>query len=387
MSVLNVKEQCCGCRNCINVCPQKAVRFKFDKAGFEYPDVDNDKCINCGLCEKCCPVLNAPIKSDSLQCFYSFSKDNVIRKSGSSGGLFGVFASKIIEKGGVVFGAAFDEKLALKTTKAETLAQLTPLFKSKYLLSDTSNSFFLIRDSLQSGKMVLYCSSPCQISALKLFLKKDYDNLITVEFVCHGVGNQRLFNDSISYLEKKNGYKIKNFLFRFKEGNKTSHYYKYTYEKAGKIRYKTGLYFDVPFYNAYCHELIYREGCYSCKYATTNRVADLTIGDFHRILKYDSNIDRFSGVSMLLINSIKGRAFFNECENDLIVKPITHSIVYKENRFSTNNIIPQKRKDFIDLVGKTGFVPALKKTIKPGEIIKKRFFYSLPYFIRKVLSK
>ena len=134
MSIENVKNKCCGCRACLQKCKFGAISIVVDKYGFEYPKIDNALCTNCGLCEKVCPIINDAQNSQARLCGMAYSLDNKTKFNGSSGGLFGTFAEKVIEQGGIVFGAAFDEKLKLKTTKAQTLEELIPLYKSKYYL-------------------------------------------------------------------------------------------------------------------------------------------------------------------------------------------------------------------------------------------------------------
>ena len=181
MSIDIVGSNCCGCRACLQKCKFGAITFVKDTYGFEYPQIDTSLCTNCGLCEKVCPVLSNAKTANADLCGMAYALDNQTKFNGSSGGLFGIFAECVISQGGVVFGAAFDEELKLKTTKAETIEDLIPLYKSKYLLCDTSYQFIEIENELKKGRKVLYCSSPCQISALKLFLKEEYENLLTLD--------------------------------------------------------------------------------------------------------------------------------------------------------------------------------------------------------------
>lgn len=286
MGIDNIGNKCCGCRACLQKCKFDAISFVVDTYGFEYPKIDSTHCIHCGLCENACPIINNMQSSDSGLCGMAYALDKETKFNGSSGGLFGIFAEIVIAQGGVVFGAAFDENLKLKTTKAETIEELIPLYKSKYLLCDTSYQFSAIETELKRNRIVLYCSSPCQISALKLYLQKEYDNLLTLDFVCHGVGSQSLFDKSIAYTEEKEGIEIKTVTLRYKKSNASSHYYCYDYLKGGEFHERSDLYFSFPYYNAYCKQLVCRDSCYDCKFATRERVGDITIGDFHSIEKY-----------------------------------------------------------------------------------------------------
>ena len=160
MAIDSIGNKCCGCRACLQKCKFNAISFVTDTYGFEYPEIDSTRCVNCGACEKVCPIINDTYSSDTDLCGMAYALDAKTKYNGSSGGLFGVFAESIISQGGVVFGAAFDENLKLKTTKAETIEELIPLYKSKYLLCDTSYQFNAIETELKKNRIVLYCSSP-----------------------------------------------------------------------------------------------------------------------------------------------------------------------------------------------------------------------------------
>ncbi|NLG02910.1 MAG: 4Fe-4S dicluster domain-containing protein, partial [Clostridia bacterium] len=321
MSIGIVGKKCCGCRTCITVCPVDAISFVIDKYGFEFPIIEQTKCLNCGKCELVCPALHVVTGNERYSCGAACALDSNIKKQGSSGGLFGVFAKRILVGNGIVFGAAFDQDLKLKTASAENEKELEPLYKSKYILCDTNNQFARIHKELTSGRDVLYCSSPCQIAALKLYLGENHENLLTVDFVCHGVGSQSLFDKSIAFSQKKLDCTIKKVIFRYKFKNASSHYYYYYYcEKENQSFEKRDIYLSFPYYNAYCKQLLCRDCCYYCQYATEGRASDVTIGDFHRIERYNKTIDRMAGVSMYLCNTKKGQKFFDSLSDKLYVE-------------------------------------------------------------------
>ena len=388
MSVKSIKNKCCGCRACQQKCKFGAISFVTDEYGFEYPQIDTTLCTNCKLCENVCPIINNTQNSDADFCGMAYSLDAKTKFNGSSGGLFGTFAQSIIEEGGVVFGAAFDENLKLKTTKAQTNEELIPLYKSKYLLCDTCYQFGEIEGELKKGRKVLYCSSPCQISALKLYLKKEYENLLTLDFVCHGVGSQSLFDKSIEYTEKKESIKIKNVTLRYKKSNASSHYYYYDYySKKGKRHQKTDLYFSFPYYNAYCKQLVCRDSCYDCKFATRERVGDITIGDFHLIEKYFPKIDRFAGVSMFLVNTEKGKKWFEHIQSKIYWVEVDKETIYKNNRFSDEVIIPSEQPAFRKSIANEPFEKTIKRFLRPSRDWKRLIYYKSPKFLRKLIMK
>ena len=387
MSIELVGNKCCGCRACEQKCALGAITFITDKYGFEYPSVNSDLCVNCGLCERACPILNEADRSQAIDGGVAYSLDSDIKYKGSSGGMFGTFAEAVLAKGGVVFGAAFDDNLKLKTTKAESKEELEPLYKSKYLLCDTSYQFAEIERELKNGRQVLYCSSPCQISALKLYLNKEYENLLVIDFVCHGVGSQTLFDRSIEYTEKKKAIKINKVTLRYKKASASSHYYLLEYTKNGKKTKKSDLYFSFPYYNAYCKQLVCRDSCYDCKFATRERCGDITIADFHTVKKYFPDIDRFAGVSMMLVNTSKGVEWFNLIADKIHWRSVDKEILYRDNRFSQEVIIPKDQSAFRESIANDPFAVTVDRFLKPSRDWKKLAYYKLPKLLRDFIMK
>ena len=381
MSIDTVGKKCCGCGTCVTVCPKTAISIINDEYGFEYPYIDQNRCISCGLCEKVCPAIYQQLVNTRYQCGAAYALDEKLKFEGSSGGLFGVFARQVIHEGGIVFGAAFDAELRLKTVSAETEEELKPLFKSKYLLCNTDNQFLSIKKELGAGRKVLYCSSPCQVSALRLFLGNDYNSLITIDFVCHGVGSQSLFNKSIVWIEKTTGNKIKHFQFRYKSKGASSHYYRYT--SKGEKHTNEGLYLTFPYYNAYCKQLIYRESCYTCQYAQEERTSDITIGDFHTIERFDKTVDRFAGISMFVCNSSKGMDFFSSVREQLWIREFEWNVLKQENRFSNfNDYRPPEQTTFMKSIAEDGFEATVRRFLNPKKDWKRMLYYNSPKWAR-----
>lgn len=382
MTIEVIGNRCSGCRACIERCPVSAISIYINEFYFEQPRIDYDKCIECGKCISVCPIANIEVKMDKFSTGVAYSKNSIVRQNGSSGGLFGVFAQEIINNGGVVYGASFDRHLKLKTTRAKELQDLDPLYKSKYLLCDTSGAFLSIKNDLEEGIVVLYCSTPCQIAALNLYLEKKYENLILVDFVCHGVGSQTLFDKSIVYTEKKIRSKIVEFGFRSKNvRNKTSSHYFFYRNSQGKT--KTRLFLFSPFYNAYCKRLINRDICYNCPYAQEGRPSDITIGDFHTIEKYDTTVDRFTGISMFAVNTLKGENFLQYIENKLFIKKINWNILKSNNRFKIDEKFPKSRTAFYNTIIDESFEQAVKRFLSPWYDWMWLIYYHSPRLLRK----
>lgn len=387
MSVSIIGNKCCACKTCMVACPVAAVKIVIDSDGYEQIAVDDKVCIQCGLCEKVCPILSVPRLSEKepLSCGAVCAKNEQTKYQGSSGGLFGVLAYSTFRKNGVVYGAAFDELLNLKTTRVEKEGEIAPLFKSKYLLCDTGESFKNIKLDLDKGREVLYCSSPCQIAALRNFIKKEYANLLTVEFVCHGIGPQSLFTKSIDYIQRKKHVNITHYEFRFKKNNASSHYYYYYGVRKGRPYYDNGLYLFDPYYNAYCKQWVCREECYRCPYAQESRAADITIGDFHNINHFIPKLDRFKGISMFRVNSTKGSNKFAEVCDEINVYPFEWKNIRNQNRFHSGGEPPKERQQLLKSVKEIGFDATARTLLNPYKDYKRLVYYHLPSWLRKII--
>ena len=194
------KKDCCGCNACVQKCPKHCITMKEDKEGFLYPNVDENVCIDCHICEKVCPVLNQNMERMPLNVYVGKNPNEEIRIKSSSGGLFTMLAEQVIDDIGVVFGATFNEKWTVVHDYVETKEGLAKFRGSKYVQSNIGNSFKKAMDFLNEGRKVLFSGTPCQIAGLKNYLRKDYDNLITVDFICHGVPSPGVFR---TYLQEE----------------------------------------------------------------------------------------------------------------------------------------------------------------------------------------
>lgn len=390
--MISVKDKslCCGCSSCALSCPTNAIEMVEDEAGFVFPSVNQALCINCSLCEKRCPVLNHENAEDkNHSVFIAYAKDQDVRFNGSSGGMFGLIAKNVILNGGVVFGAAFDEQFKLKCTPAQNEQQLYPLYKSKYLQSDIGDSFEKIKLLLDEGKQVLFVSTPCQVYALKLWLSKDYQNLITVDFVCHGVPSQSLFDKCRDFVEKRDSVKLLSYSFRAKKKNgATPHYYKYVVSKNGKAKEKLALYTDSPFYYGFQKYITLRDSCYDCHFSYSNRVSDITIGDFHEVDKYISGINRFDGVSNLVVNTPKGESVWESIKNDTIFYELDFPLLLQNGELMCGGTKkPKQRDEFVNALASQPFEKVVEKYLDGRRQYTKKVYYALPKFLRKIMKK
>ena len=302
---MNTDKECIGCQACLDVCPCDAIKFTYNKWGEGKALINYTKCKSCGVCEQICPsttnIFNEPAKT----VYAMFSKDN--RRTGSSGGGFFEIANKFIDQGGCVYGAAFNDKLKLVHMKATTKSELIKLCKSKYIHSDMSGIYKDILSLLKNNIKVMFVGTPCQVSAIKnLFSSKYGENLLLVDFLCHGTGTQKVFDICIKAEENRRKGKIVDFTFRAKT-RKTEHSYNYTFKKNKKLKIYSGYSFEFPYYNSYLKYKVFNEYCYSCKYAQNSRVGDITLGDFWGIQKHNKSLNDKDGVSMLAVNTQLGK--------------------------------------------------------------------------------
>lgn len=313
-----------------------------DEYGFMLPIVDISKCVNCGLCEKICPMNIITPPNTPMAVFASSWNSQDITKS-ASGGVFAALASYIIHKKGIVFGCALENIKGKHTPiikSACNLKDLQSLLGSKYIQADTLNTYSEVKELLKKNIQVLYSGTPCQIAGLKHFLRRNYDNLITVDLICHGTPNAKMFQSYISYLENKKQRAVKDFIFRDKSKGWGNFYYRYSFlNKRKKLKIIVKKYTSSVYYRLFLSSAIYRDSCYYCPYATLKRISDITIGDFWGIEKEYPELDiskggNFNfkkGISCVSINTKKGSFVWNEIQSIITSIPVDINKVIKYN--------------------------------------------------------
>ncbi len=313
---------CTGCAACLNVCGHNAISMNVNHEGFLYPIVDKTKCVECGLCQKTCPQ-NKSIKLGDITSqlvYMCWDKNLQARLNSSSGGVFSVVAKEILSRGGVVCGAAFDENMLLKHVIIEKKDDIRCLQGSKYIQSDIQHCFNRIRHILENGVFVYFVGTPCQVAGLKSYLRIDYQNLITSDLICHGVPSAVLFLQQVEELEKKFKSKIVDFKFRSKKRFGQGCDCELLFSGGGSRFLCAEL---VPFFYGFWNNLILRESCYHCQYASTRRVGDITLGDFWLVKKSFPNIKTSNGISLVLINTDKGDVFFDSIKDRIFYREAT----------------------------------------------------------------
>lgn len=304
------KTKCCGCRACVEKCPRHCIGWAQDEEGFFYPKVDESVCIQCGLCEKVCPIQNPDRRSENRKkptVYASYANDDEIRIDSTSGGLFSVLAQHFFSKGGYVAGAVYDENFALTSIVTNDSSMLPKIRSSKYLQSDPRSLYVKVQKILKEGKEVFVCSTPCQIAALQNFLGKKYENLYTCDFICKAVCSPMYFRSYLDNLEKKYGAKTKDVKFKFKDKDHPWG------ALATKVIFQNGKVYnkdksDDPYMTAFLDTgFTTRPSCFECVFKGFPRYSDISLGDFWGIDKLMNPVpDRFKGYSVVFVNTDKG---------------------------------------------------------------------------------
>lgn len=365
------KVDCCGCNACGDACAKGAISFKTDIEGFWYPEVDQSKCVDCGLCEKVCPIINVEaLKKNDFEkpeCHAAIHKNIEIRFDSTSGGMFSAFAQAMYKQGGYVGGAIWTEDWGVQQFISSSKDDLARLRSSKYLQSDAQGFYKAVRDLLRQGEKVLVCGTPCQMSALRAFLRKPYDNLIIVDFICRGINSPKVWHKYIEYQEEKHGAKV----VYVKPKNKELGWRELTTKlvfKNGKVLYDTK---DTSFFTiGYLQTGVYcRPSCYDCKFKGFPRIADITIADYWGAEKtVGKDLDNDMGTSLVMLNSQKGKDYFETIKDKLHEKEIPFESTLKGNPALTKPLNPPivDRNDFYTSLDKNGFKGVVGTYIQRG---------------------
>lgn len=308
------KEDCVGCSACVERCPVNCISFERDQQGFRYPQVDTSKCINCSLCERVCPVINRQTPSEPLAVYGAINPDNQIVSESSSGGIFHALALNILNHGGVIFGACFDENYNVIHSYTESPHELPKFMGSKYVQSDIGSSFLQAEKFLKQGRKVLFSGTPCQIAGLTLFLRKDYgDLLLKVAVICHGVPSPLVWTN---YLKEKIGSpdEISRISFRDKHHSWVYFGLSYTKQTNNKSKYHFEFIHDNTYMQAFLHDITLRPSCFECPAKDGRSRSDIIIGDFWRVKSLEPEIASESGTSLILINTEAGAKIFEELD-------------------------------------------------------------------------
>ncbi len=372
MSYLTDKrvEHCCGCNACVQICPVSCISMEM-MDGFYYPKIKEEKCIHCNLCKSVCQYEKDNIawkKNQSVIDVYAgWSRDEQEVSQSTSGAIFPVLAKYVIDNDGVVYGTILDDNQMALVSSAFTLEEVDAMKGSKYIRSDTKNTYKQVKEQLLKDKMVLYTGTPCQIAGLRTFLKKDYENLICVDLVCHGVPSELLMKYYKKYLEEKYGSRIIEFKFRHMAEGAMQSEYCIKFDNGFIIKEALGVNEYSKTYNSL---IAHMPACMECPYTNLKRNGDITIGDFWGIGKINLDEQNEKGTSLIIVNSEKGKKLI-ESINDklkLYVHEIHEAVPYNPPLSHCNKPHPWRKK-FLKALEKEGFEKTHRKYIKVGNKI------------------
>lgn len=377
---------CCGCTACYAICPKGAITMQEDSEGFKYPAIDKSKCIDCGLCSKVCLLdKNSDKVITSIESFACTAKDENFAVQSSSGGVFPLLTNMFAEQQAVIYGAAFDNNWKVKHIRVNDIDELKKLYTSKYVQSDMGDSFKQVKHDLDIGKEVLFAGTPCQVAGLKSYLSKEYNNLTTVDFICHGVPSPLVWQRYIIAMEKKLNNKITEISFRDKKDGWKNYYFKLStangdvfYEKHGENIYMKG----------FLKDLYLRPSCYDCKFKTLHRASDITLADFWGIEKTIPEINVEKGVSLCWASSEKGDTILDKALKQTIYEQVDLNEAIKHNPSAITSVKRHKnRNKFFEDISKSDIdIISLIEKYYDNRSLRKRLSYKLRTKIKSLFK-
>lgn len=406
MIEIKEKKDCCGCWACVQRCPKHCITMKEDSEGFLYPEVDQSSCIDCGLCEKVCPVINREEARRPLESLAAINPDEKVRMASSSGGVFTLLATQVLAEGGVVFGARFNDRWEVVHDVAEDAESLAALRESKYVQSRIGDSFARAERYLKSGRKVLFTGTPCQIAGLRRFLRKEYDGLLAVDFICHGVPSPGVFRQYLKEVTaRQRGGKntvsshplssiaesdapIAGIRFRDKVKGWKKFSFSLTLSATGGSGTKNSVFLSEVFtknlyLKGFLADLYLRPSCYSCPAKSLSSGSDVTIADFWGVSSVLPDWDDDSGTSVVLVNTEKGRAAVATCGARTC--PADFDTISRLNPAVNKSVpCPAKRSKFFIQDGRT-FQQKIKVLCRPT--LKARVCSAAASVVRTVLGR
>lgn len=349
----SIQSCCTGCFSCEQKCPFAAIQVSLNNEGFYYPIIDSTKCTDCGLCLKACPLTSAQgVQNTPKRILSGYANDESIRMTSSSGGMFALLANEILSDGGIVYGAAFDRKRKEVCHTSTDVTPLKDIMRSKYVQSRIGDVYAEAEAELKSGRSVLFSGTPCQIKGLHSFLEKEYDNLITVDFMCHGVPSTGLFRDVIDYYERTEQSDIVDFTFREKDLGWFDQVTK-IYLSNGKVLSEKSSYYY--YYYAFLSNYTLRKSCLDCTCYNTH-ASDITLADNWSV-KGDNK-----GISLILVNTENGCAAFDRISHQATVTDYSND--FRGYDFYRHDYSKLNRIAFFDYYLRNGFDKTLTRFFK-----------------------
>lgn len=336
------RKDCCGCTACVSVCPAQCIVMTRDEEGFCYPHVTSERCIGCGRCDSVCPMGASSGVSGDPSCFAVRASDS---GPSSSGGVFPLLASAILQRGGTVFGAVMDEDLNVCHAETSCQEDISSMCGSKYVQSELYASFEDVRERLDEGRPVLFSGTPCQVAGLRNFLGTDHEMLFTVDFACHGVPSPMLWKRYVHAVSARAGKRLSSVCFRDKYRSWRNYEVRYGYEDGTFVRTP---YMKDPYMALFIQNMSLRPSCYGCAFRSGGNVSDITLSDLWNVAVACPQLDDDKGVSGVLANTPKGRALLEgTVSGKSRMYPVEKHLLKERNSgFSDTIPMPEDRESF-----------------------------------------
>lgn len=333
------KSLCCGCTACVSACPVQCIVMRRDDEGFDYPVANADLCVGCGRCEEVCPVITPPKETVPLDVLAARSEDHV--SCSSSGGVFPVLAEAILDAGGKVYGAVFEDDFKVGHAEAACKSEMLPMRGSKYVQSDLYSTFDDVKECLLEGRKALFTGTPCQVAGLLGYLGNRPEGLLTVDFACHGVSCPGLWDKYVKALEKKKEGPLESVSFRDK--SKGWRHYNFRYDEV-KVSYT-----DDPYMALFVQDVTLRPSCYRCRMRAGRTVSDLTLADLWNVSAAAPEFDDDRGVSSVFVNTVAGKEALSEVAVRLSTSRISRELAMGDNGGFHNPVsVPERREEFFN---------------------------------------
>lgn len=338
--------ECTGCTACASVCPNQCIRMAEDTEGFQYPAIDSSRCVECLLCVQSCPIcspLSVPVQEN--MAYAAYTKNDNIRKDSSSGGIFSEIALVILNQGGVVFGAAYNDQYDVYHVCIETADQLYKLRGAKYAQSSLQGVYSKVKEYLKQKRRVLFSGTPCQIAGLKTFLKSKDELLFCIDFVCHGVPSPKVWKAYIKYrsLLDNNGKLPISINMRSKKSGWS--FYKYSNVFYYNQKEWSSLSSQSLYMKIFVGDYINRLSCSNCQMKGYDRVSDITLGDFWGIWDIEPDMDDDKGTSLMIVHSCNAKKMLECLSDKIVLKQVTLEQTSKQNQSMLKSSTLQKNRE------------------------------------------
>ena len=366
------KSLCCGCGACFQICPRQCIKMVADEEGFLNPQVNKDSCINCGLCEKVCHELNPYDAHNSLRVYAALNKDEDTRLRSSSGGVFSLLAESIINAGGVVFGAKFNDGWQVVISHAETMDDVKAFMGSKYVQASTETSYKDAEAFLKEGRQVMYSGTPCQIAGLHHYLRKPYENLLTVDVACHGVPSPKVWGRYLNEITGGQLNAIHDIQFRNKDNGWKRFNFEISYSVDGNHVHEVSFHRKNIYMQAFLKNMILRPSCHDCKAKCGSSKSDVTIADFWGIKNVNPQMDDDKGTGLVIVNTEKGAGAIELSKAHYHEEKYEDALKYNSALERSVSAHPKRDAFFSQLDKSASVVKLIEKQLRPSLFVRVR---------------